>query len=537
MMYPKRKKAEEDLLRVNRALKALSRCNQAIIYIQDENELLNEICHIIVEIGGYRLAWVGYAEDDDYKSVHPVAQVGFEDGYLETLQITWADQERGRGPTGTAIRTGEASIVKNIHENGRFAPWREEAKKRDYASSIAIPLKSEGKTFGAMNIYSAKADAFNEEEVRLLTELADDLAYGISSTRTREARKRAENISQARLRLLEFAISHSMDELLTASLDEIEAMTGSVIGFYHFLEPDQKTLISQNWSTNTLKNMCTAKGKGSHYDIEQAGVWVDCISEGRPVIHNDYTSLPHRKGMPDGHAQVIRELVVPIFRGNLIKAIIGVGNKSIDYTENDIEIVSQLGDLSFDIVERKLIAKELQWERDFVKTLIDNAKVIIGVLDMDDRFVLVNPYMEDVTGYKFSELQGKSWIETLFPKPDQMRAKEHFKSVINDWDSSPQTFPIVTKDGSIRSIEWYDSLLKDIEGNTTGLLVIGLDITERKEAEEELTRHRHHLEELVKERSAEIIKINEELREANLRLQEADRLKDVFLASMSHELR
>ncbi|PKN50957.1 MAG: hypothetical protein CVU55_14540 [Deltaproteobacteria bacterium HGW-Deltaproteobacteria-13] len=166
-------------------------------------------------------------------------------------------------------------------------------------------------------------------------------------------RKRMESIMQARLHLLEFANSHAMDELLTAALDEIEALTGSTIGFYHFVESDQKTLSLQNWSTNTIKNMCAAEGKGSHYDVDQAGVWVDCVHERRPVIHNDYASLPHRKGMPEGHAPVIREIVVPIFRSNQIKAIIGVGNKSTNYDDSDIEIVSQLGDLSWDIAERK----------------------------------------------------------------------------------------------------------------------------------------------------------------------------------------
>lgn len=173
-------------------------------------------------------------------------------------------------------------------------------------------------------------------------------------------RKRAENIMQARLRLLEFSNSHSMEELLTATLDEIEVLTGSTIGFYHFLDADQRTLILQTWSTNTLKNMCTAEGRGSHYDVSMAGVWVDCIYKRGPVIHNDYASLPHRKGMPEGHASVIRELVVPIIRGNLIKAIIGIGNKSTDYNENDLEIISLLGDLSWDTTERKRAEEEVR---------------------------------------------------------------------------------------------------------------------------------------------------------------------------------
>jgi PAS domain S-box-containing protein len=176
-------------------------------------------------------------------------------------------------------------------------------------------------------------------------------------------RKRAERVIQARFRLLEFAGLHSMDELITATLDELEALTASSIGFYHFLESDQLTLSLQSWSTNTLKSMCTAEGKGGHYDVAEAGVWVDCVHQRRPVIHNDYASLPHRKGMPEGHAKVYREVVCPIFRGDKIVAIVGLGNKPTDYDESDIEIVSQVGDLSWDIVDCKRAEEALLEER------------------------------------------------------------------------------------------------------------------------------------------------------------------------------
>ena len=158
-------------------------------------------------------------------------------------------------------------------------------------------------------------------------------------------RKQALNIMQARLRMLEAADfgAISLDESLRAALDVIESQSGSLIGFYHFLEDDQQTLSLQNWSTNTVRNMCSAEGKGRHYPVSQAGVWVDCVRERRPVIHNDYGSLPHRKGLPTGHAPIIREMVVPIWRGGRIVAIIGVGNKPTDYTEIDVEIASLLG--------------------------------------------------------------------------------------------------------------------------------------------------------------------------------------------------
>ena len=115
-------------------------------------------------------------------------------------------------------------------------------------------------------------------------------------------RKRAENIAQARLRMLSMAAAPSVsrDETLQKMLDEIEKQTGSTIGFYHFLDVDQETLSLQAWSTNTLRNMCTAEGKGSHYNISQAGVWVDCVRERGPVIHNDYASLAEPQGIAAG---------------------------------------------------------------------------------------------------------------------------------------------------------------------------------------------------------------------------------------------
>jgi diguanylate cyclase (GGDEF)-like protein len=116
---------------------------------------------------------------------------------------------------------------------------------------------------------------------------------------------------------------------------------------------DQETLSLQAWSTRTLAEFCKAEGKGMHYPISEAGVWVDCVRERKPVIHNDYYTLSHRKGMPAGHAEVMRELVVPTLRNDRIVAILGVGNKPKDYDEKDIEIVSYIADIVWTIVEQK----------------------------------------------------------------------------------------------------------------------------------------------------------------------------------------
>ena len=167
-------------------------------------------------------------------------------------------------------------------------------------------------------------------------------------------------LAQARSRLLEFSSTHSLDELLTATLDEAEALTGSQVGFYHFLEADQTTLFLQNWSTRTLQKYCQASGKGTHYPVSQAGVWADCVRTRQPIIHNDYASLPNRKGLPEGHAALIRELVIPVKRENKIVAILGVGNKPWDYAQRDLEIVAELADLAWDVTGRKRAESALQ---------------------------------------------------------------------------------------------------------------------------------------------------------------------------------
>lgn len=187
-----RKRTEEEVRKVNRALRVLGASNQILVRAEDEAGLLRDICRIVVEEGGYCLAWVGFAEQDRRKSVRPVAQAGFEKDYLDTLNITWADIPRGRGPTGTAIRTGQPIIARNIKTDPAFAPWRAAAIKRGYASSIALPLITNGRALGTLNIYANEPGAFDAEEVKLLRELADDMAYGIAALRFRSEREQKD---------------------------------------------------------------------------------------------------------------------------------------------------------------------------------------------------------------------------------------------------------------------------------------------------------------------------------------------------------
>jgi PAS domain S-box-containing protein len=173
-------------------VETLHQCNLALLRATDESELLHSICRILVEVGGFRMVWVGYPQNDPEKSISPVAHAGHENGYLAAVAATWADDERGQGPAGTALRTGKPAWAKNTREEKSFAPWRERAIAHGYASSLALPLASHANTFGVLSLYSAETDQFNENTFERYVELADNLAFGISTIRAREDRKKSD---------------------------------------------------------------------------------------------------------------------------------------------------------------------------------------------------------------------------------------------------------------------------------------------------------------------------------------------------------
>jgi PAS domain S-box-containing protein len=186
------KRANPSNDRFQRMLQLMSRTTTALLHARNEDELLNKICQLAIKPGGYRMAWVGYAEHDAKKNVRPVASAGFAEGYLETTRITWADATRGHGPTGTAIRTGKACLARNIPDDPHYGPWRKAAIQHGYLSSIALPLKDHGTVIGALNVYAEDADAFDDAEIRILSGLANDLAFGIFTLRERARHKEIE---------------------------------------------------------------------------------------------------------------------------------------------------------------------------------------------------------------------------------------------------------------------------------------------------------------------------------------------------------
>ena len=206
-----RKEAEQLLYKINLELTMLSDCIHAVVRATDEQRLIQEVCRIIVEVGGYEMAWVGFAEQDQKKSVRPVAWMGNNKGFLEIIKISWDDCDHGRGPTGTAIRTAEPMVNENTRENPNIILWREEMLKRNFNSSVALPLIYGEDVLGVLTIYAEKTEAFDKSEIDRLMGLANDLTYGICALRTRIERIEAGKEIELHVDKLQKALSGTIN--------------------------------------------------------------------------------------------------------------------------------------------------------------------------------------------------------------------------------------------------------------------------------------------------------------------------------------
>ena len=209
-----RKKADELLQKLNRALKVVTECDQILVRATDVNKLLLDICQIIVNLGGYKFAWVGFVSHDKEKHIRPIAYAGYERGYLDVVKISLSKKERE--PVSQAILSAKPAIVKNLSTGSVRAPWQEEAIKRGYAAMIALPLSEDSRIFGSLNILSGEPDVFDAEEVKLLKELADDLAYGITSLETRAQGKKSAEELQRSYRKLRKIFEQTVNALASA---------------------------------------------------------------------------------------------------------------------------------------------------------------------------------------------------------------------------------------------------------------------------------------------------------------------------------
>jgi PAS domain S-box-containing protein/putative nucleotidyltransferase with HDIG domain len=287
-------------------------------------------------------------------------------------------------------------------------------------------------------------------------------------------RRRAEYLMRARAELLDLEKDAALDDILRRSLDKAELLTGSSIGFFHLVDPDQEHLVLQTWSTSTLATMCTAEGGGRHYPISEAGVWTESLLTRKPAIHNDYASMPDRKGMPAGHAIVTRELVVPVIRAGMVVGLMGVGNKTTDYVPEDIIPVEAMAYMAADVALHSKAQEEFERFFDLVPDLV-------AIVSFEGRFRRVNEQWTKTLGYASSEMLTHPFMEFVHPDDVASTEAEFARQLAGD-SVTGFVNRYRAKDGTYHWLEWSSSPLMG-EGL---VFAVARDVTEGRLAEDAL---------------------------------------------------
>jgi len=366
-----------------------------------------------------------------------------------------------------------------------FPPELAEARRKQAEKALAT-----GQT---VSFQDQRESRFFAHHIHPIARCGSHVDRLVVFTRDITPSRRMEELLSARLRLSEAAASLTMEELLTAVLDEAEALTGSRIGFFHFVEADQQTISLQVWSRSTMAQGCRFADQERHYPVKEAGVWVDCIHARRPVIHNDYAALPHRRGLPSGHAEVRRELVVPIFREEKIVAVFGVGNKEEDYDQDDVNIVSALGDMIWDIVLRQREREALHRSEERYRMQIELA--LDGILLSSPEWVITsaNRSLCEMLGMERKDILGRHLRDLPFT-PESLEKSPFRADLLQKGETVTSDRVLIRADTTLVSVEMRTGRMPD---NTYQSIL--RDISERKRHEQQLSTALKEKEVLLRE--------------------------------------
>ncbi|MEI7990387.1 MAG: PAS domain S-box protein, partial [Chloroflexota bacterium] len=447
-----RKNTEKTLKNLNRELRAIRTCGQTLVRATDEQILLNDICRIVCEEAGYYMAWVGFAENNEAKTVRPVAWAGKEAGYLANVNITWEDTERGRGPTGRAIRSGKTIYIQDFENDPQFALWRESALQRGYRSSISLPIKDEdGKTFGAFMIYSSQPNAFTGDEIRLLEEMVDDLSFGIISLRARSKRKRAEEAlreSETKFRLI-FESSGIGISLASLAGDFIKGNPAilNILGY-----------ADEEYSHMSIRDISYPEDEEKDLSLYHE------LLDGK---RNSYT-IEKRNLHKDDH----------YIWGQLTCSVVRAEDGSPQFTIGMFE----------DISERKHAETALKDNKQRLSLALDSAKAGAWEWDLQTNENIWSDELWKVYGLEPDSCQPtyETWRQIMHPE-DRAKVEKAAQTAVQSGSEINIEWRIIDRDGTIRWVMSKGQPIREEKGKVIRYIGIVLDISERKQAEKALS--------------------------------------------------
>ena len=450
-----RRQVEAALAHTDRALRTVRQCSQLLIRAEQEDQLMQDICRLAVEVGGYRMAWVGVAQSDATCSVQPVASAGIAIHYLDSAQISWADVERGRGPTGLAIRERRTAVTRNFLTDPALAPWRQSAVQWGFGSAMAMPLfAADGHCLGAFTLYATEPDAFSEAEVQLLNEMANDLSFGLQTLHTRAA----FNASHAELRKLSLVVEQSPNSIVITNLEPRieyvnEAFTRNT-GFTRdeVLGKNPRLLKSGKTPPATYRDM-----------------WQTLL--GAKTWTGEFTNHTRQ-----GSEQIEAAIIMPLIQSD--------------------------GQVSHYVAIKEDITAKRHQEDQLRKLYlaVEQSPESIVITDISANIEYVNAAFQRVTGYTREEALGLNPRVLKSGRIPKATYDDMWATLTRGETWRGELFNR-RKDGSEYAEFANIAPIRQPDGAITHYLAIKEDITDKKRMSDELDRHRMHLEELVAERT------------------------------------
>jgi PAS domain S-box-containing protein len=491
-----RHRTEARLRRLNRTYALQSEINQTIVRVRDMHELFAATCQIVVAQGEFCMAWIG-RPDPQTRRVYPVAHAGAADGYLETLSIV-VDDSAARDAYASTLHAGGHVVINDIAGDLRMGPWRDAAQRLGYRASAIFPLMVAGEVYGALNLYASELDFFDADELKLLDEIATDIAFAIEFIEQDAQRRLAEEklrTSEARYRLLAENTSDVIWQLDIAS------------GQFTYVSPSVQHLrgyTSEEVMACSVSDVLTPE---SNRDVtgwlRTHLVALEAGENPNPVQVNE-VDQPHR----DGHIIPV-EVVTKILRDPQTGTLTVLG-------------------VSRDITARRQAEVALKQSEARYRVIFEGANEgIITVRNEDRSFLYINPAMSALFGYTHDEFLQLT-VTHLHPSETLPYVLAEFESLVRSEKTLVANIPCIRKDGSVFYADVKAALAR--LDNLEVLVSFFNDVTERLQAEEALIAERNSLARRVEERTADLSHVNTELARVV-------RAKDEFLANMSHELR
>ncbi len=469
-----RVEAERELLRVNRAQQMLSGCNEALVRAVSEEKLLAAIARIAVESGGYRMAWVGYAESDAGKTIRPVSIAGVEEGYFSEISVSWDESlPTGRGPAGLTIRGGAAVVCQNIETDDRFARWRETALRHGYRSVICLPLRNQERTYGLLGLHASEAVEIGSDEINLLQQLADDLAFGIEALRAREERTKTLDAVLMVARGVSTAIGAEFYDRLTQSM--VSAL-GADVGVIGRLNPDDSGEI------RTLALVVDGQ-RQENVSYQMQGGPCATIAPDQPCI----IPLNVQGTFPDcgllaafqAHAYIGHPLLDA--EGKMIGLMAVLYRQPVARTEF---IISTL-QIFASRVSAELARQQVDQRVREQAALLDKAQDAIILRDLDNRITYWNKSAERLYGWSAAEATGRSIPELLYRDPHEFHEATRATIAKGEWVGELSQ---VSKADVEIIAECHWTLVRDEDGKPRAVLAINTDITDKKRIEHQFLR-------------------------------------------------